>query len=434
MDDQYELEDEANQGAPSVLLPADLTALDPAWKSCVLGGLDLGRDPPRALQPASNMAPKATSHGPAPIETQSVAFPHSTPKSPGPHPTQSSQSTKTELPSNSEDSTKVAVEYVQEPSSVCLPIPRPQGSMPAALSSSRSAAAQVKPRSVLELAPAETTPLPSSVEAYISATSYAALESVVLAFESEISSDASVGGLPPVAPSNPYLALPKHRSAKRSYTSSPMTQSLNSTTRSTDPVNSALAAETSLVIPSATSAADVAADVTLPASSVTEFPTTFAPVPTASRAPSDPEDADNGVSPYETCGQGNLEAVVITTRDVPLLSSTLSKSASLASWVATGSPEERSLSVEHSAQESDPSGSSRPVEELQSSGRIRQILSNTVTVERSKSGSITPASGTTSISDTTASTHTATGSRIHIAESEGLWIAFLGSIVCSSLI
>lgn len=67
-----------------MLLPGDLTAVDPALESCLLGGLDLGRDPPRALQPASNMAPKVTSQDPTPIEIQSVAFPQSTPKPSGP--------------------------------------------------------------------------------------------------------------------------------------------------------------------------------------------------------------------------------------------------------------------------------------------------------------------------------------------------------------
>lgn len=41
LDYPYELEGEANQDALSVLLPADLTNLDPAWKSCVLGVLEM---------------------------------------------------------------------------------------------------------------------------------------------------------------------------------------------------------------------------------------------------------------------------------------------------------------------------------------------------------------------------------------------------------
>lgn len=41
LDHPYELEGEANQDALSVLLPADLTNLDPAWQSCVLGVLEM---------------------------------------------------------------------------------------------------------------------------------------------------------------------------------------------------------------------------------------------------------------------------------------------------------------------------------------------------------------------------------------------------------
>ena len=221
--DPYELEDQANQGAPSVVLPADLTNLDPAWKSCVLGGLDLGRDPPQALKPASNMAPKATSLDPAPTETQSVAFPHSIPKSPVADPTQSSLPTKTDFSSAPKDSVRVAIEDIQESASVCSPLPRPQTQSP----SSRSAAAQIGPRNdalAFDFDTAKPSPLPnslpSSTKAYISATSEAELDNAILAWESEIDSAASVGGLPPVAPSNPYLALPKHRSAKHSHTSS----------------------------------------------------------------------------------------------------------------------------------------------------------------------------------------------------------------------
>lgn len=431
LDDPYELEDEANQGAPSVLLPADLTGLDPAWKSCVLGGLDLGRDPPRALQPASNMAPKATGHDPAPIETLSIAFPHSTPKSPGPHPTQSSQPTSIRISSVPEDSTKVPTAHVQGPSSVCFPVPRSHPSVPAESPPSQLEAAQIRPRNdALDLNTAKTSGLPSSVGAYISATSYSGVVSPILAWVSEMQSEASVGGLPPVAPSNPYLALPKHRSAKRSLTSSSVTQFLSSPINSTVPGISDPAAEASLVRPAATSAVGIP----WATSSSTRTPAMSAPLATPNPAPSDPKAAENGSPPYEPCGQGNGELVEITTRDARLLSPTLRKSANLASWAATNTSGHSPPSVEHSIGQGDPSVSSGPVSELQSTSTIGWSSSRNVTIDGSNGSGIASAAGTTGLSSTSASTHTAMGSRIHEAESEGLWIAFLGSLVCLSLI
>lgn len=121
-----------------------------------------------------------------PIKTQSVAFPQqSTPNSPCPEPTQSSQPTRTEFTSIPEDPTKVAIEYVQEPPSVCLPAHRAQHSK-------QLAAARIRPR-----------------------------ENALDLLISDIGNEWSVAANPPPAPSNPYLALPKHRSAKQSYTSSP---------------------------------------------------------------------------------------------------------------------------------------------------------------------------------------------------------------------
>lgn len=431
LDDPYELEDEANQGAPSVLLPADLTSLDPAWKSCVLGGLDLGRDPPRALQPASNMAPKATSHDPAPIETLSIAFPHSIPKLPGPHPTQSSQSTKTEMSSIPEESTKVPTAHVQEPSSVCSPVPRSHSSVLAESPPSQLGAAQIRPRNdALDLDTAKTSGLPSSVGAYISATSYAGVVSPILAWVSEMQSEASVGGLPPVAPSNPYLALPKHRSAKRSPTSSSVTQFFSSAINTTIPASSDPAAEASLVRPAATSAAGIP----WPTSSSTKTAAISAPLATPTPAPSDSKAAENGGPPYEPCGQGNGELVEITTSDAHLLSPPPRKSANLVSWAATNTSGHRPPSVEHSTGKGDPSVSSGPASELQSTRTIGWGSSRTVTIDGRNGSGIAPAAGTTSLSSTMASTHTAMGSIIHAAEPEGLWIAFLGSLVCLSLI
>ena len=423
--DQYGLEDAANQGAPSVLLPGDLTALDPAWKSCVLGGLGLGRDPPRALQPASNMAPKATGHDPTPIKTQSVAFAQSTPKPPGPDPTRSSQPTRTEFSLNLEDSTKVAVEHVQEPSSVCLLPPRAQKSKPAESPLSQPAAARIRPR-----------------------------ENALDLLMSDIGNEWSVAANPPPAPSNPYLALPKFRSAKRSYTSSlPVTQSLNSTIRftgpiastpaaavtqslsstiyySTDPVNSIPATEQSPIRPSKTSAGDTSR----PDISSTKVPATSAPTSMPHSAPSHTKVADNGDLPYEPCGQGNLEVAVSTTRDALLLSSTQSKSASFASWTVTSDFGRSTISMKYLTGESDPGGSSGSASKLQSIRTIVQISSKIVTIEGSSSSSIAAATETTSLAVTTASTHTAMGCSIHVAGSEGLWIAFLGFLFCFSLI
>lgn len=431
LDDQYELEDEANQGAPSVLLPADLTSLDPAWKSCVLGGLDLGRDPPRALQPASNMAPKGTSRDPAPTDTLSIAFPHSIPKSPGPHPTQSSQLTKTEVSSIPEDSTKVSTAHVQEPSSVCSAVPRSHSSGSAESPPSQLGAPQIRPRNdALAFDTAKTSGLPSPVGAYISATSYAGAVSPILAWVSEMQSEASVGGLPPVAPSNPYLALPKHRSAKRSLTSSSVTQPLSSANNSTVPGSSEPAAEASLVRPAATSAAGIS----WPTLSSTKSHAVSAPLATPNPAPSDPKTAGNMSPPYEPCGQGNGELVEITTRDAHLLSPPPRKSANLVLWAATNTSGHSLPSVEHSTGKRDPSVSSGPASQLQSTRTIGRGSSRNVTIDGSNGSGIAPAAGTTSRKNASASTNTATGSRIHAAEREGLWIAFLGSLVCLSLI
>ena len=80
------LTETALQMDPSVLLPAAITELDPVWKGCILLPLVLGRDPPRALEPA-----KAS-----PVAAQSVPYPHSLPKVQRPDPTSSSLPTEDE--------------------------------------------------------------------------------------------------------------------------------------------------------------------------------------------------------------------------------------------------------------------------------------------------------------------------------------------------
>lgn len=437
LDDEYELDDEANQGAPSVLLPADLTALDPAWKSCVLGGLDLGRDPPRALRPASNMVPKATSHEPAPVETQSAAFPHSMPKPAGPTPSQSRPPTKTGPSSVPEDSTKLSIEPSQEPPSVCSPVHRSQTQPPTPAESPPSplAATGIRPRNDdPDLAAAKTTPLPSSVEVYISATSYAGVVGPILAWVSEMQTLASLGGLPPVAPSNPYLALPKHRSAKRSHTS-PATQSQSSAEGSTPLPMSDPAAETSLARPSAPSAAYPPA----PDAPSTTAPPSSAPLP-PSHPPavvqSAPQAAEHGKYPYEPCGHGDLQPAAIPTSDARSAPSTPSEPASsLASWAAT-SPSEHSHhpSMKDSTGQSDPTGSSGSAAGPQRIDTVRGSPSRAVAPGISDSGSVAAAAGTTSLSGTRPSSHAAVGRGVPAAGSKDLWVALLGPVVLFSLL
>ncbi len=435
LDDEYELDDEANQGAPSVLLPADLTALDPAWKSCVLGGLDLGRDPPRALRPASNMVPKATSHVPAAMVTQSLAFPRSSPKSPGPDPTHSSHPTETGASSVPEDSANLSIEHFQEPPSVCSPVPRPQTRPSTAAESppSQLVAAGVRPRDdAPDLPAAKTAPLPSSVEAYVSATSYAGVVGPILAYVAELQTLASLGGLPPVAPSNPYLALPKHRSAKRSRTSA-VTQSPGSAEGSTLLPISDPAAEASLVTPSTTSVANLRATDT----SSTTAPTTSAPIlqshPSAV-AQSSSKAAEDGSYPHEPCGHGNLQLTTISTGDARSFPSTVGKPASLASWAATSASGRGHPSMEPWTGQSDLSGSSGPAARLQRIKTVAGGPSRIFTAEISNGSGIAPAAGTTSLSGTRSSSHTATGCRIHVAWSKDVWFAFFGPVFFFSLI
>ena len=103
---------------PSFLLPASLTDLVPAWKSCSLLSMSLARDPPQVLKPATNMAPKATSHQAVPTSAQSVPYPQSIPKLPGPDPISSSLAME-DRPSPAQE---VAAASLGKLPSVCSPV------------------------------------------------------------------------------------------------------------------------------------------------------------------------------------------------------------------------------------------------------------------------------------------------------------------------
>ena len=214
---------------PSVLLPADLADLDPAWKSCSLLPLGLGRDPPRALQPATNMAPKLTDYQAHPTAVESIPSPHTLPKPPGPDPTSSSLPTEKRPPSAPDVTLDIAAAGLRKAPSGCLPISRSHTDLSNAAELARSFPNHLVSTMLSPQRPAlgprnevmnsterrTTTGTTLSGAAYISAISYAAYASGIDAWASALDSEYSALRVPPVAPSNPYMALPKHRSAKQ---------------------------------------------------------------------------------------------------------------------------------------------------------------------------------------------------------------------------
>lgn len=203
---------------------------------------------------------------------------------------------------------------------------------------------------------------------------------------------ASVGGLPLVAPSNPYHTLPKHRSAQPSHASSPATQFRSSTAQllASDP-----AAEVSLKQAICSFSSGLAGASILFHENFENFSSCSA---LTFPRPSDHKAAENGSSPYEPGGQGNLELAAITTRDAVFSSCALSKSASLAFWAATTTSGHAPSSMEHPTGQGGLSSSSGLASRLQRINAAGQSVPRIVISDIENSGGIIPEVGTTSLS------------------------------------
>lgn len=76
----------AKEVKPFVQLPDRVTQLDPAWMSCGLSLINVGIDPPRALLPATNMAPEVTAVAPSSKAIPAAPQPKPDPPAPAPTP------------------------------------------------------------------------------------------------------------------------------------------------------------------------------------------------------------------------------------------------------------------------------------------------------------------------------------------------------------
>ena len=334
---------EAAEGMdPSVLLPADLTNLDPAWKSCTLLPLGLGRDPPRALEPATNLAPQATSYQASLTASQSVPHPHSLPKSPGPIPTSSSPPTEITRLSSPDNTATSADVRLQKLPSVCSPIPRSRTSSSTSADSpspqsigpvSSSPNPDIRPRNEAASAVERSTTSGLSLSGAAVASSYASYTSGIEAWANGMVSEASVMRLPPVAPSNPYMALPKHRSANR-HRNSTMTGSRVSQNFSEIGVTSEPQASTSSEMAPLMSATHQSTP-SLPSA---EIPAIFPAIPPLQSTPTAPPESNsigNEDAQYGDCDQAIVVDLAITTtsdigNDLSPSLSTSTESTSLA--------------------------------------------------------------------------------------------------------
>ncbi len=422
---------EAAEGMdPSVLLPADLTDLDQAWKSCTLLPLGLGRDPPRALEPASNMAPKETGNQASPTAAQRVPYPHSLPTSPGPDPTLSSITAEAKASSAPEDTAGAAAAHLQKLPSVCSPVPRSRTYLPAESSPTQPAAPEfssprpnIGPRREAAGIAETTTPAPLNSGAdYISATSYAAYTSGIEAWALDMQSEASVMQIPPVAPSNPYMALPKHRSAKRVLTST-MSGSGFSTRSSLTREASEPEASSSvekLPLSSATYQAT-------PSSSLPKAPAYLPgvlPAQSALPAPPAPTHEENESVRYEPCDQDIVVVdPAITTREAG--SPSILTSGESASLVA--------LSSQEVSAPLDLDGASLPASRLSSIKTLARDLSSTVATQASVSSYAGLVASLTGVSTTTASSRSTGGPQIGAAGSRSLCWTALGLVMFAVL-
>ncbi len=448
---------EAAEGMdPSVLLPADLTDLDPAWKSCSLLPLGLGRDPPRTLEPASNMAPRATSSQASPTTTQSVPYPHSLPKSPGPDPTSSSLPTEGRPFSTSENAVDVPLARLQKSPSVCSPSLRSHTSSSTSAKSPppqpighgsssqrpdigpRNEAARYAKRSLTSGMPLSGTALDSALASYLSG---------MQAWADGMDSEASAGQLPPVAASNPYMALPKHRSAKRSR--------ISTMTRSPFPPNSPEMQATSKAkarpgseIPPLLSATHQSTPNSPTASALANQPGTPAfshttPGPPAAKAPAnspgtpplqsappeppDPKPMENESVQNEDCNQDIVVNLAITTRNADTdLSPSVPTSREPASLAPLPTQKIRVSS-------SDLHEASSPASNLSGVKTVTRLLPSAAITPASASSYASFVASVMGLPTTTASSGSAGGSRTCVVGAGSLWWIVFGFLVVAAL-
>ena len=401
--------------APSVLLPASLTDLDPAWKSCSVLSLGLGRDPPQALKPAKNMAPEATSHQAVPTAAQSVPYPHSMPKLPGPDPTSSSLPIEDRASRIPKDTVGVAAASLGKLNSVCSPVPRSRSD------SSNSAGSQhphIEPRDeAASTADRKTSSgLPLSGPVYVSATSAASYYSWVDAWYSELDSEASVLQVPPVAAANSYMALPKHRSKKRTQSSTMTgpTFPQNSSETRASPEQGASIPPMELPVLSATHPSLLS----VPSA---KAPTDSVGVPPPQSAPPaspDPTPAENENARYGNCDHDIVLNLAITTRNADIESSSSIQTSRQSTGLARSSTQTRNSLHRDSA--------SLPASSFSSTRTVRSGLSSTSAVvpQASDSSYASLVASITGLSSSPTSSDSAGGLRISVAGCGSLrWIA-----------
>ena len=427
---------EAAEGMdPSVLLPAALTGLDPAWKSCSLLPLGLGRDPPRTLEPAKNMVPEATSSQATSTVTKSVPYPQSVPKMSRPDPTSSSLPTEDKPSPAPKDTVNVAAPRLQRLPSVCLPSPHSDTDLsipaesappqPVGISSSsqrpgigpRNKATSTTERRI-------TSGPPSSGAAYVSASSYAAYVSNIYAWASGMDSEASVMRIPPVAASNPYLALPTHRSAKRvdnsTMTGSRFSPTSSETQATSDAETSASPEKLPLLSASYQST---------PSPPSVRAPANILGVPPSQSVPPalpEPNPTENDEARYGGCDQDVTVNPAMTTHNAGIVSSSSraisGESASLArlpvqsvSWL--------DLDV-----------ASLPASKFSSIKTLGRGLSTTVVPQANVTSYASILASMTGLLASTASSGSAGGPRIFVAGPGSSWWIGLGFIIFGVLI
>lgn len=427
---------EAAEGMdPSVLLPAALTDLDPAWKSCSLLPLGLGRDPPRTLEPAKNMVPGATSSQATSTATKNVPYPQSLPKLSRPDPTSSSSPMEDRPSSAPKDTVDVAPPRLQELPSVCSPFPRSRTDLSASAASAppqpagpgfssqrpgigpRNEAASTTERGT-------TSGPPISGAAYVSATSYAAYVSNIYAWASGMDSEASVMRIPPVASSNPYMALPKHRSGMR-IDSSTMTEfrfSPNSSrTQATSEAEASIFLEKLPLLS--------ASYPSTPSPPSANAPANVMGVPSPQSVPpalSEPSPTDNEKTRYGVCGEDAVVNVAITTHDAGTVSSSFSQVSSESTSLARLPTQNvSSLNLDDA---------SLPASKILSIKTLGRGLSTTAIPQTSVSSYTSIVVSMTSLSALTPSSGSAGGPRMFGAGSDGLWWIGLGFIIFGLLI
>lgn len=427
---------EAAEGMdPSVLLPAALTDLDPAWKSCSLLPLGLGRDPPRTLEPAKNMVPGATSSRATSTATKSVPYPQSLPKLSRPDPTSSSPPVEDRPLSAPKDAVDVAPARLQELPSVCSPFHRSRTDLSASAESAPpqpggpgfpSQRPGIGPRNeAASTAERRTTAGPPIAgAAYVSATSYAAYVSNIYAWASDMDSEASVMRIPPVAPNNPYMALPKYRSRKRIH-SSTMTESRFSPNSSRSQATSEAEASTSLEKLPLLSASYQST----PSPRSANAPANVMGVPSPqsiSPALSEPNPTDNEKARYGGCGEDAVVNVAITTHDASTVSSSFSQiSGESASLARLPTQNVSSLNL---------NDTSVPASKSSSIKTLGRGLSTTVIPQASVSSYNSIVVSMTGLLALTPSSGSAGGPGMFTAGSDGLWWIGLGFTIFGLLI